>query len=126
MGTLAGLGWLREAPRPRYVPPVRLDPERLKAQEALKKCMFIPPVRDLARGVRAAKKAPPAPPPKRSRPLSEDPLVVGLLLTLVPPLGFVLLWTSPRYTDEARRAVTMMMALVLVLATLLASAALMF
>jgi hypothetical protein len=87
--------------------------------------MFIPPVRDLARGVRAAKK--PAvvakSPPARPFRLTEDPLVVGLLLTLVPPLGFVLLWTSPRYSDEARRAVTMMMALILVLATLITSAA---
>ncbi len=127
MGTLTGLGFLREAPRPRYNPRARLDPARLRAQEALKKCMFIPPVRDLARGPallpkkKVVAKPAPAPAPGDKR-LLDDPLVVGLLLAFLPPLGFVLLWTSPRYTSEARRAISLMMGLTMVLFTLVVSA----
>jgi len=127
MGTLTGLGFQREAPRPRYVPPVRLDPARLRAQEALKKCMFIPPVRDLVRGaaIKPVKKQAPKPVVREgaaARSWLDDPLVVGLLLAFLPPLGFVLLWTSPRYTSEARRAISLMMGLTMVLVTLVVTA----
>jgi hypothetical protein len=113
------------------MPPPVLDPHRLKMQEALKKCMFIPPVRDLhARPGLLLKKAgrvEERPAPSRSKgSFTGDPLFVGLMLALLPPLGFVLLWTSPRYSDEARRAISMMMGLTMVLGTLVACTAILF
>ena len=49
-----------------------------------------------------------------------------LLLATLPPVGFVLLWTSPRYTEEARRAVSLMMGLTMFCATTITCLAILF
>ena len=50
---------------------------------------------------------------------SDHPIAVGVALPLCPPLGIAMLWASPRYSDEARRAVTGFVAVCLALAALL-------
>lgn len=47
----------------------------------------------------------------------EDPIAVGSLLTLVPPIGLAALWTSKRYSADARWALTVVTALMMCLAT---------
>lgn len=46
----------------------------------------------------------------------DQPLVIGLLLFLVPPVGLAALWSSPRYTRDARWALTMTTSLAMCLA----------
>lgn len=45
----------------------------------------------------------------------EDPIVLGTLLILAPPMGLAALWSSRRYSSDARLALTIMTALVLCL-----------
>lgn len=47
----------------------------------------------------------------------EDPVALGTLLILVPPVGLAALWASRRYSNDARWALTVMTGLVLCLAT---------
>ncbi len=47
----------------------------------------------------------------------EDPVALGTLLILFPPVGFAALWSSKRYSNDARWALTMMTALTMCLAT---------
>ncbi|HVH44690.1 MAG TPA: hypothetical protein VM925_20195 [Labilithrix sp.] len=56
-------------------------------------------------------KAPPA------RSWYEDPVVLGTLLIVVPPIGLATLWSSKRYSSDARWALTIMTALTLCLGT---------
>jgi len=48
----------------------------------------------------------------------EQPLVIALFLTLMPPVGVPLLWASPRYTTAGKAAVTGFVAFVMLLATI--------
>ena len=45
----------------------------------------------------------------------EDPVALGTLLIMVPPIGLAALWSSKRYSSDARWALTVMTALVLCL-----------
>jgi hypothetical protein len=47
----------------------------------------------------------------------DDPIVIGSLLILLPPVGLAALWTSKRYSNDARWALTVVTALMLCLAT---------
>ncbi len=42
----------------------------------------------------------------------EAPLVVGLLMTILPPLAVTMVWSSPRFSPSARIALTLYGALV--------------
>lgn len=52
----------------------------------------------------------------------EDPVVVGSLLLLAPPVGLAALWSSRRYGSEARTALTIMTGLMMCLLTAVAIA----
>ncbi len=45
----------------------------------------------------------------------EDPVALGALLLLVPPIGLAVLWSSRRYSPDARWALTVMTALTMCL-----------
>ncbi len=45
----------------------------------------------------------------------EDPIALGSLLLLLPPVGLAVAWTSKRYSNDARWALTIMTALTLCL-----------
>jgi hypothetical protein len=47
----------------------------------------------------------------------EDPVALGSLLILVPPVGLAAVWSSRRYSSDARWALTVMTALMMCLAT---------
>jgi hypothetical protein len=61
------------------------------------------PVEDLA-AASATTAAPPA--PAAVGPWWTHPLLVGLLLLVLPPVGLYLLWTSPRFPEASRKRVT--------------------
>lgn len=46
----------------------------------------------------------------------EDPIALGTLLIMVPPIGLAALWSSKRYSSDARWALTVMTGLTLCLA----------
>lgn len=46
----------------------------------------------------------------------EDPVALGTLLIMFPPIGLAALWSSKRYSNDARWALTVMTGLVLCLA----------
>lgn len=46
----------------------------------------------------------------------EDPIALGSILLLCPPIGLAALWSSKRYSSDARWALTIMTALTLCLA----------
>lgn len=52
----------------------------------------------------------------------EDPVVVGSLLLVAPPIGLAALWSSKRYGSEARLALTVMTGLMMCLVTAIAVA----
>jgi hypothetical protein len=91
--------------------PVR-SPGRRRARE----CVFIPDM-DIAlqfiEGRRRAAEAaglgvPPGPALPSSLPaVLESPLVLGLLMTVVPPLAVTLLWSTPRLPRSAQIALTL-------------------
>jgi hypothetical protein len=54
----------------------------------------------------------------------EDPVALGSLLILAPPIGLAALWSSHRYSSDARWALTIMTALTMCLSTAIAIAAL--
>lgn len=54
-----------------------------------------------------------------ARPWYEDPIALGTLLILVPPIGLAALWSSKRYSNDARWALTLMTALTLCLGVVL-------
>lgn len=45
----------------------------------------------------------------------EDPIVIGTLLFLMPPAGLAAIWTSKRYSNDARWALTVMTGLMMCL-----------
>ena len=45
----------------------------------------------------------------------EDPVAIGTLLVVFPPIGLAALWSSKRYSNDARWALTIMTALMLCL-----------
>lgn len=141
--TLRDLGFLGE-PRslsgadvvaPKLDPALKpaLKPRPRRANDALKKCIFIPPMdellqfKHLPRPVAlapAAQKAPRKAAPPAEPSTWEDPLVVGTLLTVLPPAGLLLLWSSDRYSRDARVAVTLMSTFFMILCTAVAFAVL--
>lgn len=46
----------------------------------------------------------------------EDPIALGTLLIMVPPIGLAAVWTSKRYSNDARWALTVMTGLTMCLA----------
>ena len=49
----------------------------------------------------------------------EDPIAVGTMLILLPPIGLAAIWASKRYSNDARWALTVMTALMMCLASVL-------
>ena len=47
----------------------------------------------------------------------EDPVALGSLLILVPPVGLAAVWSSKRYSSDARWALTIMTGLTMCLMT---------
>ena len=47
----------------------------------------------------------------------EDPIALGTLLILVPPIGLAAVWSSKRYSSDARWALTVMTGLTMFLVT---------
>ena len=62
---------------------------------------------------RAANHAIPAPAPASM--WWEDPIALGSLLILCPPVGLAAVWSSRRYSNDARWALTVMTALMMCL-----------
>ncbi len=54
----------------------------------------------------------------------EDPVALGSLLILAPPIGLAAVWSSKRYSSDARWALTVMTALTMCLVSAIAIAAL--
>ena len=151
MGTLPGLGWLREAPRPAYRPPAaKVAPAELAKHAALRKCIYFPAMApamgpavvraadrvrtnpDLFRPPLRRRNTPPGSPmaaeraPYREASVAahrvsgsslEDPVSVGILLAVLPPIGFMMLWGSQRYSRDAKIAITALMSVFMLLAT---------
>lgn len=53
--------------------------------------------------------------PRSSGPWWEDPVALGSLLVLFPPMGLAVVWSSRRYSSDARWALTIMTALTMTL-----------
>jgi hypothetical protein len=49
-----------------------------------------------------------APPPSSDRAWWEDPIALGTLLIVVPPIGLACVWRSKHYSNDARWALTVM------------------
>lgn len=71
----------------------------------------------MAGGARPSVESIPAVPGVPSGAWYEDPVALGTLLILAPPVGLAALWASKRYSNDARWALTVMTGLVLCLAT---------
>jgi hypothetical protein len=73
-----------------------------------------PPRRDPKKwaGAFPAYEGAPRPAPRPAAPLAsawyEDPIALGTLLLVAPPIGLAALWSSKRYTTDARWALTLM------------------
>jgi hypothetical protein len=91
---------------PAYVPGRVVDPQ-LAAQQA--HASHVQNAQKLAQqqAVAAAGKAP--------MQWWEDPVALGSLLILVPPIGLAAVWSSKRYSSDARWALTVMTALTMCL-----------
>lgn len=63
-----------------------------------------------------------APPPAQA--WYEDPVALGTLLLVLPPIGLAALWSSKRYSSDARWALTVMTGLTLCLGAAIAIAVL--
>jgi hypothetical protein len=122
MGTIPGLGFLREAPRPQAWFRRPRSPAARAAEERLTKCRFLPVDGQLVarypRDSRADDGGRSRSRSGRRRTLLDDPLVIGVLLALVPPVGMMLLWTNPRYETQARVAISVVLGLTLTLGTM--------
>ena len=53
--------------------------------------------------------------PSKSRTWYEDPIAIGTLLILAPPIGLAIVWSSKRYASDARWALTIMTGLTMFL-----------
>ncbi len=103
---------------PAYVPGGVIDP-RLLAQQA--HAFQLHNAQKHAQKVAAADAA------NRERPPLawwEDPVALGSLLILVPPVGLAAVWSSKRYSSDARWALTVMTALTMCLMSAVVIAAL--
>ncbi len=60
-------------------------------------------------------------PPKKSTPSAwwEDPIAIGSLLIVAPPIGLAAVWSSRRYSSDARWALTIVTALMMCLGSAL-------
>ena len=61
---------------------------------------------------------------KAPQPWWDDPVALGSLLILVPPIGLAAVWSSKRYSSDARWALTVMTALMMCLVSAIFIAAL--
>jgi hypothetical protein len=52
--------------------------------------------------------AAPPPPPPLQREWWEDPIVLGTMLLVAPPVGVACVWNSKHYSNDARWALTVM------------------
>jgi len=94
-----------------FIPAPVVDP-RVLAQQA-----HAQQVHDARRAAVAAASKPPAA-------WWEDPVALGSLLILLPPVGLAAVWSSKRYSSDARWALTVMTALTMCLMTAVIIAAL--
>jgi hypothetical protein len=92
-----------------YVPPLAIDPH-----VAIKQARAI----QMQNAQKAAVAAAIAP----AQAWWEDPVALGSLLILVPPVGLAAVWSSKRYSSDARWALTVMTALMMCLMTAIAIA----
>ncbi|MDB4935152.1 MAG: hypothetical protein JWP87_2124 [Labilithrix sp.] len=92
---------------PAYVPGGVIDPH-LAAQQAHALHVHHAHKEAQKRAADAAKGAPPLA-------WWEDPVALGSLLILVPPVGLAAVWSSKRYSSDARWALTVMTALTMCL-----------
>ena len=77
-----------------------------------------------AHQVQEAQRAAMAAATKTPAPWWDDPVALGSLLILVPPIGLAAVWSSKRYSSDARWALTVMTALTMCLMTAVVIAAL--
>jgi hypothetical protein len=94
-----------------YVPPAAADP-----QAAMKQARAIQ-VQNAQKAAVAAANAP-------VQAWWEDPVALGSLLILFPPIGLAAVWSSKRYSSDARWALTVMTALMMCLMSAVAIAVL--
>ena len=96
---------------PAYVPGAPVDPRAVQLAHALQ-------VQNAQKAAAAAatSEAPQA--------WWEDPVALGSLLILVPPIGLAAVWSSKRYSNDARWALTVMTALTMCLMSAVLIAAL--
>jgi hypothetical protein len=107
---LAGVGApLPPRPAPDYSAPVRRNPEKFVRQMPATPQV---PAR-LQPAVHAELRAAGVP----LQAWWEDPIAIGSLLIIVPPIGLAALWSSQRYSSDARWALTLMTALMMCLMT---------
>lgn len=124
--TLRGNGWLLEAPRAHPArKPERWTKEQEAARRELKKCIFIPPLRDWEKPLKRIKRPVPIASKMTDRDAWwHDPVAVGTFLAVFPPLGFTLLWASPRYSRDARWAISILTVVMMTLVATVATVAL--
>ena len=108
-------GPARPAPRP--VPAPAALPERRRPEHDVRMLPAVDPalVRRVVREQMAQESAPAG---------WESPVGLGLLLLLMPPIGLAVLWSSRRYSSDARWALTTMTALGMCLVSAVAITAL--
>jgi hypothetical protein len=111
------------APRPPTPPFRRNDPQRnARAFDAISPEQVAEQQRKrlFAEAQRAALGKKPARPANdvqgpEARAWDEDPIAIGTLLSLVPPIGLAAVWSSKRYSSDARWALTIMTGLTMFL-----------
>lgn len=113
-----------------------VQPHRHAPERDVRMLPAMPAMMPVAGGLLAPRAAPHAPPPKhvpkhahrtprekawRVEPRAwwEDPVALGSLLILLPPIGLAAVWSSKRYSNEARWALTVMTGLTMCIVTTL-------
>ena len=110
-----------QARRASVPPPVRSESYRRKHD-----CLFVPNLEAVAEGIEARREQPRSESAARDRDIQSwflNPLAIGLMLTLLPPLAVALVCLSPRFSHTAKVAVTVygMFALVALLVAVVAA-----